>query len=159
MIAAWHYNLPRMAPETRANKRNVLDIMNKDPYESRGVAQPRSAPALGARCFIPRIPPLAFVSNVFNKWGNLLLAQSQSSRHENVAFMHSSCTVVRRHTHHVKSKKTSPLKAAICQFYLPCSCSPTFAPFACRRVTAGIGAELIAQSSLQMDRELPPLFY
>ncbi len=45
-------------------------------FGSRGVAQPGSAPALGARSFLPLLPSPAFVSNVFNNWGTLLLAQS-----------------------------------------------------------------------------------
>jgi hypothetical protein len=60
----------------------------------RGVAQPGSAPALGARYFIPSILSSALVSIVFNKLGNLLLVQKltpmASTSLVNARFEHGS---------------------------------------------------------------------
>jgi hypothetical protein len=43
------------------------------------------------------------------------------------------------------SKKTSTLKAAVCQFHLPCSCSPIVAYFVC------ISVEVVFRSAPHQD--------
>ena len=61
-------------------------------YSCRGVAQPGSAPALGARYFILCIPFPAVVSILFNKLGNLLLVQSYLQWPQPRSQMHGSGT-------------------------------------------------------------------
>ncbi len=62
------------------------------PGKCRGVAQPGSAPALGARYVILSIPFPALVSILFNKLGNLLLVQSYLQLPQPRSQMHGSGT-------------------------------------------------------------------
>ena len=50
-------------------------IIKRSRNDSRGVAQPGSAPALGAEKFFPEGPSRIVVSIVYNNLGNLLLVQ------------------------------------------------------------------------------------
>jgi hypothetical protein len=76
-------NATKVAADRRSNWtwRFVMDVAYDDALQftgelSRGVAQPGSAPALGAEKVLPKRLSRTLVFIVFNNLGNLLLVQS-----------------------------------------------------------------------------------